>query len=76
MVRAHEFLQALLQVQRMANAHIVGARDLSKALQDRLCRAVQIDTFEDLTTTLETTCADVTALFLEKLGKPATENEM
>ncbi len=70
---AHAFLQALQQVQRMANENIVGELDLSKALQDRLCRAVDCELFEDVLSRLEATCARVTAMFGEKLLKSATE---
>ena len=71
---AHGFLIALQQVQRMAHVGITAEQDLSLALQDRLCRAVGSEDFETLLATLESTCAQVTALFDEKIGSPATDS--
>lgn len=70
---AFAFLQALQQVQRMANEHVTGASELSDALKDRLCRAVQCDDFEALSLKLEATCAGVTEIFRKKIGNIATE---
>lgn len=65
-------LQALQQVQRMANNDISSETELSMALKDRLCRAADCDHFEALEQTLEQTCAQVFAVFCKKIGTPAT----
>jgi len=67
------FLQALQQVQRMANENVVQAVELSNALKDRLCRATGCSTFDELSSTLETTCARVSDLFCKNISDPATE---
>lgn len=70
---AFTFLQALQQVQRIAYEGQLGEQDLSSGLQNRLCRAVNADSFEDLTAELERICDKVAALFAEKIGALATE---
>ncbi|MEO0608247.1 MAG: glutamine-synthetase adenylyltransferase, partial [Pseudomonadota bacterium] len=70
---AYAFLQALLQVQRMAHQGIAAEQDLSHALEDRLCRAVGCEGFSTLLSRLEATCARVTEKFAEKIGVLATE---
>jgi glutamate-ammonia-ligase adenylyltransferase len=70
---AFAFLQALQQVQRMAHEGSISEKDLSGGLKDRLCRAVGSPDFETLSERLQTTCDRVTAIFTEKLGRPATD---
>ena len=73
LTEAYTFLQALLQVQRMAHGEIATEQDQSQALQDRLCRAVDCTGFTGLSSRLEKTCAEVSELFSKKIGDPATE---
>ena len=68
-----ELLQALQQVQRMANDDIAGETELSMALKERLCRASGCDRFEALEQKLEQTCAGVFEVFCRNIGVPATE---
>lgn len=65
-------LQALQQVQRMANDDVTGEIDLSMALKDRLCRASESDSFDALLQSLEQACARVSAVFCKNIGTPAT----
>ncbi|MEO1187617.1 MAG: DUF294 nucleotidyltransferase-like domain-containing protein, partial [Pseudomonadota bacterium] len=65
-------LQALQQVQRMANDEITRETELSMALEDRLCRAVDSDRFDALLQALEQACARVYDVFCKKIGTPAT----
>ena len=73
LAESFELLQALQQVQRMANETVTGEADLSNALKDRLCRAADCETFEQLTEALETTCQSVADTFCKNIGVPATE---
>jgi len=70
---AFAFLQALQQVQRIAHEGAISEEDLSSGLKDRLCRAVDCPDFTELSDRLESFCTNVTALFAEKLGPPATD---
>ena len=65
-------LQALQQVQRMANDEITRETELSMALEDRLCRAVDRDSFDALLQALEQACGRVYDIFCKKIGTPAT----
>ena len=71
---AFVFLQALQQVQRMANEDIATGADLSTALKNRLCRATACADFDELTTKLEQVCERVEAAFCNKIGDTATES--
>ncbi|MEL6826131.1 MAG: bifunctional [glutamine synthetase] adenylyltransferase/[glutamine synthetase]-adenylyl-L-tyrosine phosphorylase [Pseudomonadota bacterium] len=73
LARSFELLQALQQVQRMANDDIAGETELSMALKERLCRASGCDRFEALEQKLEQTCAGVFEVFCRNIGVPATE---
>lgn len=70
---AFAFLQALQQVQRMANENVITASELSNALKDRLCRASGCTDFKTLTMRLESVCGWVETVFCKKIGNPATE---
>ena len=74
MAESFELLQALQQVQRMANDTVAGEDSLSNALKDRLCRAAGCTSFDQLTTALEQACRTVSDTFCKKIGAPATEN--
>ena len=65
-------LQALQQVQRMANEEITGETELSMALKDRLCRAADCASFDALLDRLEQACGRVFDIFCKKIGTPAT----
>ncbi|MEO1322161.1 MAG: bifunctional [glutamine synthetase] adenylyltransferase/[glutamine synthetase]-adenylyl-L-tyrosine phosphorylase [Pseudomonadota bacterium] len=67
------FLQALQQVQRMANEDVASVSELSNALKDRLCRATGCESFDVLNQTLESCCETVFHLFCNNIGIPATE---
>ncbi|NQY13542.1 MAG: hypothetical protein HRT81_06765 [Henriciella sp.] len=73
MAEIFELLQALQQVQRMANETVTGAADLSIALKDRLCRAANCDSFDELTQALETACQTIAETFCKNIGVIATE---
>jgi glutamate-ammonia-ligase adenylyltransferase len=73
MAESFELLQALQQVQRMANDVVTGEADLSIALKDRLCRAANCASFERLTEALESACQTVFETFCKNIGIPATE---
>lgn len=73
MAACFELLQALQQVQRMANETVTGAADLSIALKDRLCRAANCESFEHLTDALESACQTVAETFCKNIGVIATE---
>lgn len=66
-------LQALQQVQRMANEDVASVSELSNALKDRLCRATGCQSFDALNQTLETCCERVFQSFCNNIGVPATE---
>lgn len=70
---AFAFLQALQQVQRMANENVITASELSNALKDRLCRASGCTDFKTLIKRLESVCGWVETVFCKKIGNPATE---
>lgn len=70
---AFAFLQALQQVQRMANENVITASELSNALKNRLCRASGCTDFKTLTKRLENVCGWVETVFCKKIGNPATE---
>jgi glutamate-ammonia-ligase adenylyltransferase len=71
---AFVFLQALQQVQRMANEEIATGNELSQALKNRLCRATACADYAELTTKLERVCERVEAAFCNKIGDTATES--
>lgn len=74
MSEAFVFLQALQQVQRMANDDITAANELSNALKDRLCRATGCQDYAALSATLERVFESVETAFCKKIGKAATES--
>ncbi|MEM7330333.1 MAG: bifunctional [glutamine synthetase] adenylyltransferase/[glutamine synthetase]-adenylyl-L-tyrosine phosphorylase [Pseudomonadota bacterium] len=71
--KSFAFLQALQQVQRVANDSIANETEMSTALKDRLCRAVNCPDFDSLVQALEQTCAIVSQRFCKNIGQPATE---
>lgn len=74
LAQAFSFLQALQQVQRMAQETVTGDADLSSALKDRLCRATNSANFEVLSQQLEQTCERVAEAFCKKIGDPTTDS--
>lgn len=74
MAESFELLQALQQVQRMANETVPGEGGLSIALKDRLCRAADCASFDQVTNALEQACQTVSETFCKNIGVPATEN--
>ena len=74
MSEAFVFLQALQQVQRMANDDIATANELSNALKERLCRATGCQDYTHLSAKLARVCEDVEMAFCKKIGKAATES--
>ena len=71
---AFVFLQALQQVQRMANDDVTTASELSNALKDRLCRATGSPDFETLSASLERVCETVEIAFCKNIGEATTES--
>ncbi|MFN3212273.1 MAG: bifunctional [glutamine synthetase] adenylyltransferase/[glutamine synthetase]-adenylyl-L-tyrosine phosphorylase [Henriciella sp.] len=74
MSEAFVFLQALQQVQRMANEEVIAASELSNALKNRLCRATNSPDFDALSSQLERVCETVYAAFCKNIGIPSTES--
>ncbi|MEL6858521.1 MAG: bifunctional [glutamine synthetase] adenylyltransferase/[glutamine synthetase]-adenylyl-L-tyrosine phosphorylase [Pseudomonadota bacterium] len=70
---AFEFLQALQQVQRMAQDTITADMQLSEALKDRLCRAASCSDFDALEARLAAISGTISALFQKKIAGFATE---
>ena len=67
-------LQALQQVQRVAIGSETRSDIMPAGLRDRLCRAVEKDTFRDLETELSSTKSRLHQLAVEKLHLEATES--
>ncbi|MEL6413471.1 MAG: DUF294 nucleotidyltransferase-like domain-containing protein, partial [Pseudomonadota bacterium] len=74
MAYAFVFLQALQQVQRMANDDVTTANELSNALKNRLCRATGCLDYAALSAQLERVCDMVEQAFCEKIGDVPTES--
>lgn len=71
---AFVFLQALQQVQRMANEDIATGDELSNALKNRLCRATGCPDYSTLSAKLQGVCDTVEAAFCKKIGVATTES--
>ncbi|GAB5454222.1 MAG: bifunctional [glutamine synthetase] adenylyltransferase/[glutamine synthetase]-adenylyl-L-tyrosine phosphorylase [Henriciella sp.] len=71
---AFVFLQALQQVQRMANEDIATGDELSNALKNRLCRSTACPDYSTLSAKLEGVCDTVEAAFCNKIGVASTES--
>ena len=71
--KAHVFLSAFQQVQRVALGVDLETEDPHESLIDRLCRATSTRDLSELKQLLERHCSNVSELFSEKVGRLPTE---
>lgn len=72
---SYRFLQSLQHIQRLALGDDLGDDSIGPGLADCFARAVGCPDFESVERDLAGRCADVSALFAEKIGDPATESK-